>query len=60
MKPFRFKIADCFAEEMKRKLDGTQFEYTATPLDYLVTEFEVNISTPDDKEMIKELENEFF
>ncbi len=60
MKPFKFKIADCFAEEMKRKLDGTEFEYIANPSDYLVTEFEINISTPDDIELIKELENEFF
>jgi hypothetical protein len=56
MKPYKFKIADCFAEEMKRKLDRTEFEYTATPGENSLTDFEVEILTPDDKYVVKELE----
>ena len=56
MKPYKFKIANCFAEEMKRKLDQTEFEYTANDCGNSLTEFEVEISTPDDKYLIKELE----
>ena len=60
MKPFKFTISDCFAEEMKRKLDGTEFEYLAKPSDFSVTEFQVKIFTPDDIEIIKELEKQIF
>jgi hypothetical protein len=60
MKPYEFKIADCFAEDMRRKLDGTQFEYIASPGEYSTTDFTVEIRTPDDKQIIKELESEIF
>jgi len=60
MKPYKFKIANCFAEDMKRQLDGTEFEYTFNVAENGLTDFQVVIRTPDDRQIIKELESEIF
>ena len=60
MKPFNFKIPTFFAEEMKRELDKTEFEYTSSSDNSLTTDFQVAISAPDDIDIINEIELKIF
>jgi len=62
MKKYTFEISASFTEEMKRKLDATNYNYTATPMMDKIEmfEFEIEIENSEDVEFIEHLESQIF
>jgi len=58
MKPFIFQTSTFYAEEMKHQLDYTYLDYIVSHEDSEKITFSIEIQTPDDRDLIRELERQ--